>query len=238
MLTGWLCVALLAATPADAGSDAGVMKVAPPFAWDVPGQLELVPVGERLERDGLPLIIFLARSKWKLGALLDHYQARFVRAGYFIPPRQVPLPGLELPRVVALDDVKMVSLLVYGWPEEDGTTTLVLGAADLGHRRPTQRNGLPVFPAAKHVTTFDVELGLALSFTAKASEAEIIDFYRTVLPSGGWKEREPGTFVRAGRAVKVLAKRDRLPGVLSVVVLEQFDDAAALSGTGGGSGSP
>lgn len=220
MISVVVMAALLGASP-----DAGL-----PFSWDVPGQLELVPVGKKLEGAGLPMVVFLARSSWDLDRLLLHYADRFAAAGYFIPPKMGRITGLKLPRVVALDDVRMVSFLVYGWPEPDGSTTLVLGGADLRHRKPAKPGALPVFPGAKGPTTFDVEFATALSFTAKATQEEVIDFYRSVLPSGGWKEREPGTFVKAGRAVRVLAKQQG--AALSVVVLEQADDAP-LSGTGG-----
>ena len=218
--------ALLGAAP-----DAG----AAPFSWDVPGQIQLVPVGKKLERDGLPMVLFLARSSWELDRLLLHYAGRFAEAGYFIPPKMGRIAGLKLPRLGALDDVHMVSFLVYGWPEADGTTTLVLGAADLQHRKPAQAGGLPVFPGAKSPTSFNVELASGLSFTAKATQDEVIDFYRSVLPSGGWKEREPGAFVKAGRVVRVLAKKQGAE--LGVVLLDQADEAP-VSGTEGGPGTP
>ncbi|MFO0597254.1 MAG: hypothetical protein U0228_18215 [Myxococcaceae bacterium] len=231
-------MSLLWAVVLAAAVDGGVAAPSAPFSWDVPGQVQLVPVGSRLERDGLPIAIFLAKSSWDLDRLLVHYAQRFADAGYFIPPRMGRLPGLKLPRVVALDDQKMVSFLVYGWPEPDGTTTLVLGASDLAHRKPREANGLPVFPAATRVTSFDIELARALSFTAKATEAEVIDFYRSVLPSDGWREREAGTFVKDGRAVRVLARAakalpaldgGRAAATLDVVVLEQ-NDAAPVPG--------
>lgn len=209
----------LAAGPGDAG--------AAPFSWDLPGQRELVPVGKQLTRDGLPMVVFLGRSSWELDRLLLHYAGRFADAGYFIPPKLGRLPGLKLPRVVALDPERLVSFLVYGWPEADGSTTLVLGAANLKGR--TAKAGgvkLPVFPGAEATTVFDVELATALSFTVKATEAEVIDFYRQVLPSGGWAEREPGAFVRDGRVVRVLAKRQGAR--LGVAVLEQADDGPGL----------
>ena len=206
-------VALVCAAP-DAGP--------PPFSWDVPGQLQLVPVGKKLVGDDLPMAVFLARSSWELDRLLLHYAARFAEAGYFIPPKMGRITGLKLPRVVALDDVRMVSFLVYGWPEADGTTTLVLGAADLAHRKPAGGGLLPVFPGARSPTTFNVEAATALSFTAKATQDEVIDFYRAVLPSSGWKEREPGSFVKEGRVVRVLGKKQGAE--LSVVVLEQSDE--------------
>ncbi|MDP2272424.1 MAG: hypothetical protein Q8N23_32760 [Archangium sp.] len=211
---------LVAAAVLSAAPDAGPA----PFSWDVPGQVQLVPVGKQLEGGGLPMAVFLARSTWELDRLLLHYAARFAEAGYFIPPKMGRITGLKLPRVVALDDVRMVSFLVYGWPEADGTTTLVLGAADLKNRKQAQGGRLPVFPGAKSPTTFNVELATAVSFTAKATQEEVIDFYRSVLPSGGWKEREPGTFVKEGRVVRVLAKKQKASTELSVVVLEQSDD--------------
>lgn len=209
-----LAAALLSASP-DAGP--------PPFSWDVPGQVQLVPVGKRLEGGGLPMMIYLARSSWELDRLLLHYAGRFAEAGYFIPPKMGRITGLKLPRVVALDDVRMVSFLVYGWPEPDGTTTLVLGAADLKNRKQVTGGSVPVFPGAKSPTRFNVELATALSFTARATQEEVIDFYRSVLPSGGWKEREPGSFVKDGKVVRVLAKKQGAE--LSVVVLEQTDEA-------------
>lgn len=215
MTLGVLAAALLAASP-----DAG----AAPFSWDVPGQLQLVPVGKKLEAGGLPMAVFLARSSWELDRLLLHYAGRFAEAGFFIPPKMGRIKGLKLPRVVALDDVRMVSFLVYGWPEADGTTTLVLGAADLQHRKQGAGGTLPIFPGAKAHTSFNLELATAVSFTVSAKQDEVIDFYRSVLPSGGWKEREPGSFVKEGRVVRVLAKPQG--GLLSVVVLEQADEVS------------
>lgn len=206
-----------------AGVDAGLA----PFSWDVPEQVQLVPVGRTLERNGLPIKVFLARSNRKLDELLLHYAGRFVAAGYFIPPR-VELKGFTLPRVVAFDDVRGVSFFVYGWPEPDGTTTLVLGAADVAHRKPAMSaTGLPVFPGATQVSSFDIELARALSFSANATSAEVIDFYRSVLPTGGWKEREPGSFVKDGHLVRVLARPAKsgpdAGHALSVVVLDEID---------------
>ena len=141
-------LALVAAAVLSAAPDAGPA----PFSWDVPGQVQLVPVGKQLEGGGLPMAVFLAKSTWELDRLLLHYAGRFAEAGYFIPPKMGRITGLKLPRVVALDDVRMVSFLVYGWPEPDGTTTLVLGAADLQNRKQAKGGSLPVFPGAKGAT--------------------------------------------------------------------------------------
>lgn len=204
-----------------AAPDAGTPRA---FAWNVPDVVAVVPVGKDLEFGGLPLKIYAVRSKWELDALIIHYAKRFTEAGFYLPMGNMRrLPGLELPRVVALDVEAKVSYLVYGWPEADGTTTLMLGAADLGARKSKADGKFPAFPGATQVTTFRLELAEATSFMAKASEAEVIDFYRSVLPPAGWKEREPGVFVQGGRAVRVLARREK-SGLLGVVVLEQADE--------------
>ena len=218
--------AVLLAVALSAAPDA---EVAPTFSWDVPGALEAVPVGQRIEVNGLPMAIFLVHSSWELDRLLLHYAGRFAEAGYFIPPRMGRITGLKLPRVVALDDRRLISFLVYGWPEADGSTTLVLGSADLGHRRAAPAGGLPIFPGASHVLASNLEGAKTIGFEARASRDEVIDFYRSVLPSGGWAEREPGLFVKDGRALQVLARVRKGSEVLNVVLLEQSDlDARQL----------
>jgi hypothetical protein len=211
-----MCAALAVAP------DAGVAR---PFEWNVPRLITLVPVGNRLEVNGLPMQIFAARSKESLDNLIIHYAQRFLDEGLYLPFTFIgPRPGGRLPKVVAFDPERKLSYLVYGWPEGDGTTTLILGAADLGARSQRSTGSYPAFPGASAVTRFQLEYAEAVSFTAKATEAEVIDFYRSILSAGGWKEREPGVFVRGGRAVRVLARASKTKGLLGVVVLEQADE--------------
>jgi hypothetical protein len=60
-----------------------------------------------------------------------------------------------------------------------------------------------------------------LAFTTSATEAEVVDFYRQVLGSGGFTERDPGTFVKQGQMVRVMAKPAGKE--ISVVVIDQPD---------------
>lgn len=218
-----LVAALLAAAP-----DAGTGPAA--FSWDVPALVAFAEVGERLSGNGLPLKIFIARSRWSGERLLRHYTRRFEDSAFFIPPKGPALPGLSLPRIVGLDTVGLWSYLVYCWPEPDGTTTLVLGAADLGHRVAADRAvALPAVPGARLASSFNLEGARALSYQVKATTAEVLDFYRQVLPEQGYREREAGSFVLGARVVRVLAKATTEPSVLSVIVLEQADSDEALT---------
>ncbi len=215
---------LLAQAPV---SDAGVAHAVPrepPFHFEVPQRLAWTDVGQKIGVGGMPIRIWAARSKLKLQDLLQGYVDQFEREGYYLP-KNVKLEGLDLPKVVALDVKGGWSYLVWGFPEGDGTTTLIMGAGDVKARPKVAPKGeLPVFPGAKSPVVSNVEAANMLAFTTTATEAEVIDYYRQVLPAGGFTEREPGTFVKDARKVRVLAKPQKQG--LSVVVLEQADTDA------------
>ena len=213
-MTALLALALLGAGP-DGGATA--------FRWAVPDTVAMTRVGsEGLELAGLPMEIYAVRTRLSGEDLLRYFTRRFEEEGFFIPPRNLEIRGLKLPRVTALDPEAMVSYLVYCWPEPDGTTSAIVGAANLKGRKPRAGNGtLPVFPGASAVTSFNMEYAQGLSYRATATTAEVIDFYRATLPSGGWKEREPGAFVKDSRVLRVLAKQDK--DGLGIVVLDEPD---------------
>jgi hypothetical protein len=194
------------------------------FDWDVPEAVAWAEVGEQMQANGMPMKIFVARSKWKPVALLNNYQKRFSAAGFYIPEVPLKLEGLKLPRVTALDTLSLWSYLVYVFPEPDGTTTLVMGAADLKGRKAGKIAGgfpAPVFPGSRAAFSSNVEFARTLAFTTGAKEEEVIDFYRQTLPSGGWKERERGTFVREGRQLRMLGKQEGKD--LRIVLVEEAD---------------
>lgn len=222
-LTALLVVALLAQASADAG--VRPRPRVPPLDLSVPKVVAFTEVGNKMMVDGRPIKVWAVRSKLTLQDLLQSYIERFEDHGYYLPrPGDVKIKGLDLPKIVAYDPAERWSYLVWGWPERDGTTTLIVGAADmqpLGKAPPSRAGELPRFPGAKSAVVSNVEAARMLVFTTTASEAEVLDFYRQVLPSGGFTERETGTFVREGRAVRVMAKRAGKE--LSVVVIDQPD---------------
>ncbi len=202
----------------------GVAAPALAFDWDVPDVVAWAEVGEQIQANGMPMKIFVARSKWKPTPLLMSYQKRFREAGFYIPEVPLRLEGLKLPRVTALDTISLWSYLVYVYPEPDGTTTLVMGAADLKGRQAGKMAGgfpAPVFPGSKATFASNVEVARTLSFVTAAKEAEVIDFYRQTLPAGGWKERERGSFVRAGRLLRMLGRPEGKE--LRIVLVEEAD---------------
>jgi hypothetical protein len=199
---------------------------APAFAfdWDVPDVVAWAEVGEQIQANGMPMKIFVARSKWKPTPLLMNYQRRFHEAGFYLPEVPLRLEGLKLPRVTALDTVSLWSYLVYVYPEPDGTTTLVMGAADLKGRQSGKSAGgfpAPVFPGSKATFASNVEFARTLSFLTAAKEDEVLDFYRQTLPAGGWKERERGSFVRGARLLRMLGRPEGTQ--LRIVLLEEAD---------------
>lgn len=218
-----VAVLVVAAAPVDGGaSDAGVRLRL--FEWEVPKLVAAAQVGQRLSVNGVPMVVTVARSSWAPSELLQHYAKRFETAGYFIAPRR--LEGFERPQLVALDVDARVSYVVWVWPERNRTTSLVLGTTDMLRRTrareaPPVNVGLPIFPGARGVTKFDLELARAVSFTVKATEAEVIDYYRTTLPAGGYVERRPGLFTKAQQQVRVLARMHE--GTLGVVLLEEAE---------------
>jgi hypothetical protein len=199
---------------------------AAPFEWNVPQLVSWTEVGDRMVGQGLPLKVWAVRSKWKLDELAVHYAKRFLDAGFYVDPRQKKLPGSTLPRLTALDTSTMWSYTVMFYPEADGTTTMLLGAADLGSRAAPQVADFaaPVFPGATSATSFNLESARALSFRTRATEGEVSAFYRQTLKAAGWTEDldRPGTFVKDGRALRVLARAEKTGG-LGVVILEQPD---------------
>ncbi len=210
MLKAVLSASLLLALPAAA------------FDWNVPQLVAWAPVGDSMAVNGVPLKIYIARSKLKPADVMKHYAARFEEAGFYNPPK-VRLPGLELPHMVALDTQTLWSYLIYVWPEPDGTTSMVLGASNQGVKRTraASESPYPVFPGASHILVTDVELAKAISYSAPTTQPELLAFYRQVFAAAGWKEREPGVFTKAGRQLRLVSKPRA--GKLEVALIEEAD---------------
>jgi hypothetical protein len=202
-----LCLALLAQAP----------EAPVPFSWDVPGVVDMAPVGNQLEARGIPMQVQLVRSKWKLDELRRHYYERFRKAGFHIPKDQSPLPGLNLPRLTALDPEQLLSYTLILYAEADGTTTLLLGAADVSQRRlgAAPDTFAPVFPGASDVVASNVELARSVTFQVGATPEEVGHFYRETMGAAGYREVEPGVFSGPDGTVRLATR----PGGKKLLVM-------------------
>lgn len=192
------------------------------FEWDVPGVLASSEVGNGgAEAFGIPLRMWAVRSSWKLEPLFREYERRFAKAGFWVEPNQKPLPGLSLTRLTALDTDSLWAYTIIFYTERDGTTTVLLGGADLKHRRPPPSEGIaPVFPGATQVVHSSVEAARAVSFLVSASRREVTGFYQEVLTGSGYRQKDETTYVRGDVQLKlVIGTNESTP--LAVVVIAQ-----------------
>lgn len=193
-----------------------------PLRWDVPRVIASVPVSGEMSALGVPLRVSAVRSEERVEALFDHFLALFKRAELFIPPRggQFQIPGgLQL---TGLDPIRRISYTVIFQPNPDGTTTVILGEADLYRRQdPGAPRDVPIFPGGSDVLTVDAEGGgKTVTYRVRAAPAEVSAFYREVLKKAGYAEGEDGTFARRGEEIRVLAQSGHEAGSLFVFVMK------------------
>jgi hypothetical protein len=165
-----------------------------------------VDIGRTTHVNGFPLRLGAYRTALSTDEVMSHFIKAFAEAGFFLPPR-AKIPGLTLPHVSALDPSRRVAYLVYGWPEPNRQSTFIIGAAGLQRTRPPEpENASLVPPKASQVTQFDFESTHAVGFRTVLSQSELMQHYRSKLPSAGWTEPTSGVFQRKGRRLRILAK--------------------------------
>jgi hypothetical protein len=205
-------LAALGAAP-DAGSEAHR------FVWEVPQMLESVPVSGAVKALGVPMKLHAVKSKLRADALFLHFRREFEAANFYIPPRegQFQVPGSR--QLTGLDIRSHVSYTVIFQPNPDGTTTVILGEADLERRDPPADASLPVFPQASHVLQTSGEGSLMVMYEAQARPEELSSFYRETLSRAGYREHD-GAFVRSGEQIRVLAQGAQDGGTVYVTVIQ------------------
>jgi hypothetical protein len=206
-----ILLAVLTASP-DAGTEQHR------FLWDVPQVLESVPVGGGAKALGVPMKLHAVKSKLGAEALFLHFRREFEAANLYVPPRegQFQVPGAR--QLTGLDTQTRTSYTVIFQPNPDGTTTVILGEADLEHRDPPAEARLPVFPRASHVLQTTSEGSLMVMYEAEANPADLSSFYRETLSREGYRERD-GAFVRNGEQIRVLAQGNPDGGSVYVTVI-------------------
>ncbi|MFY0526620.1 hypothetical protein ACN28I_26905 [Archangium gephyra] len=191
-----------------------------PFTWDVPKVLEAVAMPGVMRADGIPVKLRSVKSAEKPQVILQHLVNRFEAAGFYIPPDKHRTQWLAEPALTALDTDRLISYTFALQPNRDGTTTVILGEANLGMARREQAAFAPVFPGGKDMMQSEMEGARTMTYLAEAEPGKVRDFYVAQLREAGFSETSEGTWRRNGEELRV-AVRPVKPGSVAVIVLRR-----------------
>ncbi len=178
----------------------------PPFTWDIPGVTEGVEVPDTYEVQGMPVRMRAVHSTWKIDDLLGHILDSFAKAGLYVPGPDDQLTAQRGYVLTGLDVDRYISYTAYLQPEGKGTL-VVMGESDPTKVKPpdTSLGFAPTFPGAQDLLVTRSESSQLATYTAPASPAEVLEFYRSTLARGGYTEVEPGLFRSPGTLLRVTA---------------------------------
>jgi hypothetical protein len=229
---GWVLLAVLwgvgAASAQPAASTRPAASARPadseqlvPFAWDVPRVLESVEMPGVMRADGIPVRLRSVKSAEKPEVILQHLVDLFEAAGFYIPPDKHRTQWFQEPQLTALDTERLISYTFLLQPNPDGTTTVILGEANLGMARREQAAFAPVFPGGKDLMQSEMEGARTLTYLAEAEPEKVRDFYLKELRGAGYSETAAGTWRRGGEELKV-SVRPVKPGHVAVIVMRRM----------------
>ena len=178
-----------------------------PFFWPKPEVVEEIDVPAVIRADGVPVRMHVVRSRLGPQALLEKFANAFVAAGFYVA--KVQKRHIAEPHVTGLDWRGLVSYTAILSPNDDGTTTCVLGEASLGKRKPPGAvpDFAPLYPAARDVTRIDQEAGRVITYVAPAATPDAVRaFYREVLMKAGWAPSpdDAQLYAKGGARISVL----------------------------------
>jgi hypothetical protein len=200
----------------------------PTFTWDVPRVVESVDVPGVMRADGIPVKLRSVRSAEKPEIIVQHLVRRFEAAGFYIPPDRHRTQRLAEPQLTALDTDRLISYTFILQPNPDGTTTVVLGEANLALARKEQSTFVPVFPGGTDVMQSEMEGARSLTYTVTADQGKVREFYLTELRGAGFTETSPGIWNRSGEELRV-AMRPGSAGRVVVIIMRRTTTEEVLS---------
>ncbi len=182
-----------------------------PFAWPTPKLLRAVEVPAMVKAQGIPTQLRAVLLGLPAEEVLQVYVSAFQAAGFYIPPVEAQHQPLNVPILTALDVAKRISYSVILEPHTDGTTTAILGEANLAlMESPSGGEVAPLFPGAKDVLRTDQEGARLIAYEAPAAAAKVEAFYRETLGKAGWAESEEpsekGSFRKDGATLQIMLK--------------------------------
>lgn len=202
------------------GAGAASAQQPVPFSWDVPKVLEAVAMPGVMRADGIPVKLRSVKSAEKPQVILQQLVDRFEAAGFYIPPDKHRTQWLAEPALTALDTDRLISYTFALQPNPDGTTTVILGEANLGMARREQAAFAPVFPGGKDLMQSEMEGARTMTYLAEAEPEKVRGFYVEQLREAGFSETTVGTWRRNGEELRV-AVRPVKPGTVAVIVLRR-----------------
>ncbi|MCY1073395.1 hypothetical protein [Archangium lansingense] len=202
---------------------AGIASAGQPtaFTWDVPRVLESVEVPGVMRADGIPVKLRSVKSAEKPQVILQHLVNRFEAAGFYIPPDKHRTQWFAEPQLTALDTDRLISYTFVLQPNPDGTTTVILGEANLGMARREQAAFAPVFPGGTDLMQSEMEGARTMTYLASAEPQKVRDFYLAELRGAGYAELDAGTWRRGGEELRV-SVRPVKEGRVAVIVLRRM----------------
>ncbi|ATB31964.1 hypothetical protein [Melittangium boletus] len=200
---------------------ASALAQRPTFTWDVPRVLETVDVPDIIRADGIPVKLRSVKSAEKPQVILQHLVDRFEAAGFYIPPDEHRTQRLKEPQLTALDTDRLISYTFFLQPNPDGTTSVLLGEANLAQARREQTTFAPVYAGAQELMQSEMEGARALSYTVEAEPAKVSEFYVEELRTAGFSETEEGLWRRGTEELQI-GVRPAAPGKVVVVILRRL----------------
>lgn len=214
-MIAWVVAVALGAAPAQ-------------FVWPKPELVEEIDVPDVIRTDGVPVRLHIIRSKVGVQQMLQLYATAFDNAGFYIANHQKRV--VAEPHITALDIRTKISYSAIISPNADGTTSVLLGEAALGKKKPPSAASdfAPLMPAAIGAMRIDQEADRVITFTVKATVDEVNQFYREVLPTNGFAaapsdEGEANLYGKGNERIRVVA-RANANGTSSVVLMHRRSD--------------
>jgi hypothetical protein len=194
-------------------------RLAVSMVKDVPGMVSPPTLPQSTTVDGIGVTQTSCVSKAPLGELKSYFRATYQKAGLYLAEEAEDVRPEKGEQVTGLDTENLISYTVLLQPSGK-LTTVVMAVAQLGGQKLQQSSDAiaPVFPGGEHVTSVLMEGAKAMSYSAKATPAELKAFYKETLTKAGWVEKEPMAFVKNGQELTVSVA----PGVTERYVVIQI----------------
>jgi hypothetical protein len=191
-----------------------------PFTWDVPKVIESIEVPGIMKSDGIPVKLRSVKSAERPEVILQHMVDRFEEFGFYIPAKRSQ--WFQEPQLTALDTERLISYTFIIQPNPDGSTTVVLGEANLGLWQKEQSTIAPVFPGAQDVMNSNLEIARTLSYRVPVTDKppDVESFYRGMLTQQGYTEAEPHIYRKGTDEMQVMVSAPK-GGYVPVTVIRR-----------------